>query len=470
VTPARTPPPGRLFWKFFAACWLALLLASALVGGLLWIDAQATRPRQHVLDAGPLGRLLVDAAAAVATHGGRDALATWLAQTSEEERSRPAVFAIDADGRELLGRTLPAEAIAAARAGAATAGGGPRPALREISVDGGPVLLFVTAPPHGLMPPPGPDKSGRPIDARPRPPRPPWLGWVAPLSTGIVASLLLAALLAWYFARPIRALDAAFKRAGEGDLGVRVAPLIGRRRDEVADLGHAFDRMVQRIDGLLQAQRRLMHDVSHELRSPLARLQVCVGLARRDPAQAAQMLDRIERETERMDGLVEEILTLARLESGAGTVEAREPTDLAELLADAVDDVRIEAGQRQVAVEARIVRGGRIDAEATLLRRAIDNVLRNAVQHAPPGSTVDVLLDADANGDCLLRVADRGPGLSAVECSAMFQPFVRGRARSGSGFGLGLAIAQRAVQAHAGRIVARPREGGGLEVDVTLPR
>jgi len=378
------------------------------------------------------------------------------------------VYALDADDRDLLDRPVPADAIAEAReAAAATASGEGRPsALRQVVVDGVPLLLFVPAP--TALPSSGPPDRPRGPPGGPRDLRLP--AWVVPLAVGSVASLLLSALLAWYFARPIRALDAAFKRAGEGDLGVRVAPIIGRRRDEVADLGHGFDLMVQRIDDLLQSQRRLLHDVSHELRSPLARLQVCVELARRDPAQAAGMLDRIERETERMDHLVEEILTLARLESGAAfDDDVRELTELAALLATSVEDARIEGEPRGIRVQLVTVHEARLSARATLLQRAIDNVMRNAIRYAPAGSAVETELRVDGAGNAILKVADRGPGLSAEECSAVFQPFVRGRTRGGEGFGLGLAIAQRAVGAHSGHIEARPRDGGGLVVTITLP-
>ncbi len=455
---------SRLFWKFFAAFWFSLLVASLVVGGFVWLDAESTRRETPRIDQGPFGRPLVDAAAATARHGGRAALEQWLTDTRPDEGRRgPRVYAVDARGRDLLGRDVPV-AVTAGSGGRASAGE-PSPthlAMREIELDGEPWLLFVPAPPSrpALAPHGRPDAIGL-LGFR----LPPWF-W--PLAIGIVASVLLAGLLAAYFAKPIRALDGALKRAGGGDLDVRVAPLLGRRRDEIANLGHEFDRMIRQIGELLHAQRRLLHDVSHEMRSPLARMQACVALARRDPMQAATLLERIERETVQMDGLVEEILTLARLESGAAADASREPTDVVELLAESVRDARIEAETRRVRVSFEPGPTMLVSALPTLLRRAFDNVIRNALQFAPEGSEVEVTL---ARRDaCLdISVCDRGPGLAADECARVFEPFVRGRSPLGAGHGLGLAIARRAIEAHAGTIVAAARAGGGLQVTMRLP-
>jgi two-component system OmpR family sensor kinase len=464
-------PLGRLFWKVFIASWAALALASLLVGGFVWLRQSQQIEPVRGLDAGPAGQFMVDAAAAVAASAGRAGLMQLLAQPASGGPPRPPVLVVDAQGRELLGRPVPVDALAAARA----ALGNDRAAVREVAIDGVPFLLFAPAPARREPPssdgrPPLQFKEGRPPPDAMRPPRdarlPPWF---VPLATGVIASLLLSAVLAWYFAQPIRALSFAFGRAAGGDLAVRVAPSIGRRRDEVADLGRQFDRMVQRLDDLLQTQRRLFHDVSHELRSPLARLQVCVALARRDPLQATQMLDRIEQESARMNELIGEMLTLARLQAGFDIAAESEPTDVAALLAAAVDDARIEADAKNVSIAFDGAAQAVLPAQPQLLRRTFGNVLRNAVQHAPSGSTVEVSLRADAD-EIVARIADRGPGLGAAELAAVFEPFVRGRGGGTEGFGLGLAIAQRAVHAHRGRIAAAARDGGGLVVSIVLPR
>jgi two-component system OmpR family sensor kinase len=216
------------------------------------------------------------------------------------------------------------------------------------------------------------------------------------------------------------------------------------------------------------AQRRLMHDVSHELRSPLARLQAAIGLARQNPEKLEGSLERIEREVTRLDELVGEALTLARLESGAPEA-AVETVDLADLVADVAEDARFEAqaADRQLAlqsVDKLLVRG-----HSELLHRAVENVVRNAVKYTASGTEVE--LDLLMAGErAVLVVSDRGPGIPPDELERVFEPFYRISGDMGKGFGLGLAIARRAVMAHGGCISAHNREGGGLRVKIDLPR
>lgn len=245
-------------------------------------------------------------------------------------------------------------------------------------------------------------------------------------------------------------------------------PLIQGRRDEIADLGDEFDRMAQQLQKLVAAQRRLLHDVSHELRSPLARLQAAIGLARQDPARLAASLDRIEREAARLDELVGEVLALARVEGGTAA-GAAEPVDLADLVATIAADARFEAeaSGRQVALESaeRVPVRGR----AELLHRAVENVVRNAVKYTAEGSTVEIRLAAHADR-ARLTVRDRGPGIPPGDVERIFEPFYRSAASpSPEGFGLGLAIAHAAIAAHGGAIRAENAAGGGLAVTMELP-
>jgi signal transduction histidine kinase len=289
-----------------------------------------------------------------------------------------------------------------------------------------------------------------------------------PLAAAVLASLLFAALLAWYFARPIRALRQAFEAASHGDLAPRFAK-VGRAGDELSDLGRDFDRMTARLRRLMDGQTRLLHDVSHELRSPLARLQAAIGLAHQKPERTLASLRRIERESVRMDKLVGELLTLSRLEAGALAPGAQE-IDVAELLYQIVADAQFEASAQGRAViqegEAEVTMLG----EPDLLGRAIENVVRNAIKHSPAGATVVVA--AQATGLRLsIQVLDRGPGVAEGELATIFQPFFRssGTEKDVEGHGLGLAIAQQVVRQHGGTIVASNRPGGGLCVEIVLP-
>jgi two-component system OmpR family sensor kinase len=291
-----------------------------------------------------------------------------------------------------------------------------------------------------------------------------------PITAGILASLLFSALLAWYLSKPIRSLRTALGAAAKGDLAIRIAARMGRRRDELADLGREYDHMADRLRALMEAQRRLLHDVSHELRSPLARLQAAIGLARQDPTKMEATLERVERESVRLDDLVGELLTLSRLEAGTeGALQ--ETVDLVELAEAIAEDARFEA--RAAGRELRFQGEGQAltKVNGELLSRAFENVIRNGVKFTPEDSVVEVVAKLDGDGRHFhLVVMDRGPGVPEKDLDAIFEPFYRGRnGQSVSGYGLGLAIAIRAVEAHGGWVRARNRDGGGLVVEVNVP-
>jgi signal transduction histidine kinase len=289
------------------------------------------------------------------------------------------------------------------------------------------------------------------------------------MTAALLASLLFAALLAWYFSRPIRALRSAFEAASAGDLTPRFGGAGNRRGDELSDLGRDFDRMSGQLHMLMDGQRRLLHDVSHELRSPLARLQAAIGLAHQQPDKAAVSLERIERESIRMDKLVGELLTLSRLEASAA-LPAREDIAIMDMIEEIAGDARFEAEQcnRSLAISGLAVVNVR--GAPDLLWRAIENVVRNAVKHSPEGGKVDI--EVQANVEWIdIRVLDRGPGVPPDDLRAIFEPFFRSNAETNNvdGHGLGLAIARRVVDAHGGSIEAVNREGGGLSVTIRLP-
>lgn len=321
-------------------------------------------------------------------------------------------------------------------------------------------------PPGGFGEPQPGERGGRPPQDRPMGPPGMHLP-VFPVLAGLLASVLCAAGLAWYFARPIRQLRSGFDRVADGDLEARVAPGMQGRRDELADLGRDFDRMTERLQSVVEGQKRLLHDVSHELRSPLARLQAAVGLARQQPARMDDCLLRVERESERMNQLVGQLLTLSRLE--AGVAEATEPVDMAELLADIVEDARFEAEARHVVIAYDAGDMAEIRGNSELLHRAIENVLRNAIRYSPAGGRVGV--GAGKRGQVFqVRIEDQGPGVEADELEAIFKPFFRGRAaRPGDGHGLGLAIARRVMRVMGGDIQATRGAAGGLVVEIEIP-
>ena len=326
-------------------------------------------------------------------------------------------------------------------------------------------------PPPPEMAPFGPPKPGDDMRGQHRPPGPRGGGRgipLIPLLSGFLVSLLCAAGLAWYFAKPIRQLRNGLRSVAEGDLGVRVAKAMGGRRDELADLGNDFDGMTERLQASVAGQKRLLHDVSHEMRSPLARLQAAIGLARQQPERLEDCLQRIEREGERMNGLVGELLTLARLEAGvAGRVEA---VDMAELLEAIAEDAMFEGEGRQVALDYRPGDMAVLSANPELLHRAIENVVRNALRHAPAGTRVTLAAGSEADGGFHVRIADEGCGVPAAALDSIFQPFYRGLGQAtGDGYGLGLAIARRVIESLGGSIAAENRPSGGLLVHMHIP-
>jgi two-component system OmpR family sensor kinase len=207
--------------------------------------------------------------------------------------------------------------------------------------------------------------------------------------------------------------------------------------------------------------------VSHELRSPLARLQAAIGLVRQSPAKLEASLDRIEREVTRLDELVGEVLTLARLESGA-TGAADENVDFAELVADVAEDARFEAEAANRKLSLESVDKAALRGSAELLHRAVENVVRNAVKYTAEGTTVELSLYMDGSQSVLV-VSDRGPGIPPAEIERAFEPFYRAGNDTTKGFGLGLAIAQRAIATHGGSVRAENRAGGGLRVEIRIP-
>jgi two-component system, OmpR family, sensor kinase len=447
---------GRLFWKFFISYWAALLVAVFGVSAAAWLYVLAERNPDLSLEAGPRASFTVGSAASTLRHGGLPALRELMDGWGRHGTMR--LFVVDSSGSDLLGRPVPPDALARARI---LVEAKEEPSMvRRVSLPGGDTyLLFL---PTATIPPLERFLFG----VRPPPP-------LALLATGAITSLAFGALLAWYVARPIRHLRSAFASVSVGRFETRIAPLIGRRRDEVADLGRDFDRMAQQLQTLTAAQRSLLHDVSHELRSPLARLQAAIGLARQNPRKLESSLDRIEREAERLDELVGQLLTLSRLEARAvgGPLDRLERTDVVDLVASIAADAAFEA---EASGRAVVFTGdGEIpaDVRVALLQRAVENVVRNAVKYTDEGSTVEVSVVAEPSGEALfICVADRGPGVAPAELERILEPFYRtADGQPGPGFGLGLAIARRAIEAHGGSVHARNRDGGGLVVEMRVP-
>lgn len=322
-----------------------------------------------------------------------------------------------------------------------------------------------------LPPKHGPDGMGPPPPLAGHPPPPPFfmlLGFQVAIF--LVVGGCICYLLAWRITAPVRRLRQAVQQLADGNLQARTGIATGRRGDEITDLGSDFDRMAERIEALVLSQRQLVRDISHELRSPLARLQVALGLARRNaPPRTEQALDRIEREGERLNELIGELLTLSLLENGA-SFSASEPVEMQALLAEIVEDASFEAAESSRRVQLTAV-PALVAGNRELLRRALENVVRNALHYTAEESCVQVASGLE-NSTLVIRVLDQGPGVPDEMLSAIFQPFYRvaeARDRLSGGTGIGLAITARAVALHGGSVKAVNRPEAGLEVEIRLP-
>jgi two-component system sensor histidine kinase CpxA len=360
-------------------------------------------------------------------------------------------FLVDARGRDLVDGTDRSSLMARARnQGRPEGPGGPngrhgdaQPGVLTIPPDDGGPRLLVVVPPH----PHGASEFF------------PYYLWILVVVVGLGYGLAVT------LARPLRGLRDAVDRFGRGELATRIG---STRPDEIGEVARAFDRMAGRIETLMAAERRLLQDVSHELRSPLARLGYAIELGRTggDPAVA---LDRIKRDVDRLSSLVGELLQLTTAE---GDPDARvlEPVDLADLLADLADDCALEATAKGCHLATALEGPAEVVGDRELLRRAVENVLRNAIRHAPDGTVVELSLSVQP-GLATVSVRDFGPGVPLDALERIFRPFFRvddDRSRAGGGVGLGLAIASRAVDLHRGQIAAEPA-GPGLRVVIDLP-
>jgi signal transduction histidine kinase len=308
------------------------------------------------------------------------------------------------------------------------------------------------------------------------PPHPPQgeghpdLGPLPPLIIGSLASLLFAIILARYFSRPIRSLGLAFEAIAEGKLETRIGHTMTTRRDELADLGNGFDSMAEQLERLVDGKQRLLHDVSHELRSPLARMQAAIDLMQQQPDRIGEFIARIERESVRIDKLVSELLTLARLDAGIPGDHMME-IDLAEMVAAITEDASFEAEIKSCRVTTSMPQKLSMYGNPDLVHRAIENIVRNAIRHSPEAGVVSIEGKVDEQQTSVtLTISDEGEGVPAEDLKTIFEPFYRSpKADRFKGFGIGMSMTRRVLDAHKGKVSAENKIEGGLVVKMAFP-
>jgi two-component system, OmpR family, sensor histidine kinase CpxA len=445
-----------VFLRIFLSFWVA----QALFFVLAILVTLAFRPRSSTWEA--LRTTVLNDAVSAYEEGGDQKVRDYLESIEHSQHVRAYLF--DEQGNEVSRRGAPDWAMR-------VAAGGPRGPHDGFLFPAPQVLRDSRASSDGkhrftivLGLPPGPRVFIGPRGL-------PFTG----LIIGVLSSGLVCYLLSWYLTKPIVQLRTAARQIAAGDLTARAgAPAISRR-DEVAGLMRDFDAMAERLETLLKAQSRLLNDISHELRSPLARLNVALGLARqRAGVESTDMLDRIELEAARLNELIGRILTLARLEDGEQLVP-QTPVPLDEIVESVSEDAEFEAQERHCHVHTSIAEGNwEVRGNASLLHSAVENVVRNAIRYTQEGSAVEIELKSEprAAGEAVLRVSDSGPGVPSDSLDKLFQPFYRlddARGRQTGGVGLGLAITERAVRFHGGKVSAFNRPQGGLVIEIRLP-
>lgn len=286
----------------------------------------------------------------------------------------------------------------------------------------------------------------------------------------LLTAILVCYVLARYLSAPIVKLSEATREFAAGDLATRVGPKIGNRRDEFAKLAADFDEMAERIEMLVKGERRLTRDISHELRSPLARMNVALEIAKQKAGdESGPILQRIETEAERLNQMIGKMLTLSRLESGSADVSMVR-LDLGRIVREIAADAEFEAAAKGKSIDSEVSGEFRIVGNENLLRSAVENVVRNAIRYTTEGTAVRISLSEDGE-NALIAVEDHGGGVPDDELENLFRPFYRvaeARERRSGGVGLGLAIARRAVLAHNGSINAA-NTADGLLISIRLP-
>jgi two-component system sensor histidine kinase CpxA len=465
----------RIFLSFWAAQALFLVLAILVTIAL--------RPARHGIESqGP--QILAEAVNAYQS-GGERGVHDYLEELLHTQHVRAFVF--DPSGHELSGRQVPPW-IEDTRQGVPQHGGAPHGGLphhrgwmdsllpdrilrQALTLDGKRYTLVLESPP-------GPRVFFGPHDV-------PGLG----ITIAVISSGLMCYLLAWSMTSPVTRLRKAAQSLAAGDLTARTGAPVRGRHDEMTELMRDFDRMAERIEVLVDSQSRLLKDVSHELRSPLARLSVALGLARQraasevDPEVAPELessLNRIELEADRLNQLIQRLLTISRLESGTDGIR-KTRLSLWELVEQVARDAEYENPGRACLVTSPVDPAADtadeflVEADPDLLRSAVENVVRNATRYTVEGTTVEVRLERQqsANGEeVVVRVLDSGPGVPDEALQKIFEPFYRlddARNRQTGGAGLGLSIADRAIRLHGGQLRASNRKEGGLQVEIRIP-
>ena len=447
----------RLFWKVFLLLVATLILTAAISG---WLSQKWLAENQQIEKQLQTMAALGETAAGLYHEGGMNAYRQWHRHAMRDQRMHGGL--LDSEGNSLHRRPLPPELRGLADQVTTQ--------NRRITLID-PPRLAVAIPltyqsQHYFwvatmrLPPQSMRQSSR-------------QAVLMRITIALIAIMLISWLLTRMFTRPIRTLQQTTEQLGAGSLNARTDPSVASRRDELGALAGSIDKMASQLESLLGSHKQLLRDISHELRSPLARLQVGLELARNAAGDSAQEeLNRIEKEANLLNELIGEVLTLARIEQGAVEMQ-HQPLHLDKIIDEIIADAAFEAQAHNKSISLTEKVTCQISGDRLWMTRALDNVIRNAIRHTPAESCVEVALKR-SEGLIKIEIRDFGDGADDLLLSRLFEPFVRGseareRHAGGTGHGLGLAIAKHAVELHGGNIRAANHREGGLLVTITLP-
>jgi two-component system OmpR family sensor kinase len=455
-----------LFLRIFVLFWIAMAL---IVGGSIAVTFTVAAREYESRELQRRPNVAIQASQVLAA-GGISALKKWL-QANENSVADRDMFIVGPDGRDILGRRLTEGA--ARRLEFFNREEGEPPGIEPRRPEGPPGNFRPQRAAPQIV---GPDGAAYTVLLVPRHPSIFGAFSLPGISLAILCiALVVSAFASWWLAQhlsaPIRRIQEGARALATEKLNVRVSAGLEGRKDELAVLARDFDAMADQLRSNRGALTRLLRDISHELRSPLARMRVAVGLARQPPADLPRQLDRLEREIERLDGLIGQVLKLARLHGTEAPFE-REAFEVDEVIEEVVRDANFEGAVKNCKVELKGAARSTLCGNRELFRSAIENVLRNAVRYSPEGALVDVRVESSDAGLSIL-VHDRGPGVPASDLERIFEPFYRvaeARDRDTGGEGIGLAITSQVMKAHGGFAKANNVLGGGFEVRLSLPR
>ncbi len=448
----------NLYWKIFVSFWLASIL---IIVTTAWVTSEIAQTSSIPVHEREFMDSYANAAVVTFEAGHHDALIKWLEKTGISKHMQ--LFLLTNTGEIFGNRNIPSSVLTISSSFThdqldegifksghlivsheiiATSG----MAFRLAAVSDKPLSHFVQIP---------------------------WAGLTLRLLIAIFMSGLICYLLSIYLTQPLRSLRLAASSLAKGKLNTRVGRLAGHHKDEIAELSHEFDSMAEQMETLITSKQRLLQDISHELRSPLARLQIAIELARKkNNILAKDEFDRMEEECLRLNDLLGEALDFARLDQPTNQMN-KTIVNIPFLIKGIVDDANYEFSKETMRVHIKEMEPCELLLDARLIHRAIENILRNALHYSPSDQIVYVsLVKAVSENHIYIDIEDNGPGVPDEQLTKIFNPFYRvdtAREKKTGGYGLGLAIAKKAIQLHGGEIRAINRKPGGLLVRVILP-